>query len=242
MTRNLIIVLCLFAMLDVSAQSKPKPKPKTTTATKKVVVAKPASPLLKTMADSMSYAIGVNIAQSIQKEFAELNSDVFITAIKTHLNKQKPILDEAECRNVIMTYSEKEQQKMMQPQIEAGKKLWNENLKNNKIVTTESGLQYMVIKDGSGKKPTANDTVVCHYKGMLIDSTEFDNSYNRGEPLTIPVSGVIKGWTEGLQLMNVGSKYLFYIPYQLGYGLRGAPPTIPGGSMLIFEVELLEIK
>jgi len=99
-----------------------------------------------------------------------------------------------------------------------------------------------VLKAGAGAKPGLSDTVVCNYIGMLLDSTEFDNSYSRGEPLTIPVSGVIKGWTEGLQLMTVGSKYRFFIPQQLGYGLRGVPPTIPGGSLLIFEVELLEIK
>jgi len=162
--------------------------------------------------------------------------------MKTVVNKQKPILDEAQCRSVIMTFSEQEQAKQMKPQIEAGAALWDKNLKNEKIVTTNSGLQYEVLKAGAGAKPGLSDTVVCNYIGMLLDSTEFDNSYSRGEPLTIPVSGVIKGWTEGLQLMTVGSKYRFFIPQQLGYGLRGAPPTIPGGSLLIFEVELLEIK
>lgn len=239
---NFLLGIMLFSVLTASAQTKPKPKPKTSVPAKKIVPAQPPVLKLKNLADSMSYAIGANIAQSITKDFEELNVDVFVNAFKAIVNKQKPLLDEAQSRAVIMEFSEKEQAKLVQPQIEAGAKLWEANLKNNKIVTTKTGLQYEVLKEGTGSKPTIDDTVVCNYKGMLLDSTEFDNSYSRGEPLTIPVSGVIKGWTEGLQLMTVGSKYKFFVPQQLGYGLRGAPPSIPGGSMLIFEVELLEIK
>jgi len=116
------------------------------------------------------------------------------------------------------------------------------NKKKPGIVTTASGLQYEVVTLGTGPKPTAEDTVVCHYRGTLINGQEFDNSYSRGEPISFPLNGVIRGWTEGLQLMPKGSKYKFYIPSDLGYGDRGAGQDIPGGSALIFDVELIDIK
>ena len=127
------------------------------------------------------------------------------------------------------------------PNITAGEKFLAQNKTKPGVKTTASGLQYEVIKEGTGVKPTAADTVVAHYSGKLLNGTEFDNSYKRGQPLTIPVSGVIKGWTEALQMMSVGSKYKLYIPYQLGYGLNDMGP-IPAGSVLIFEVELLDVK
>ncbi|MDQ3846406.1 MAG: FKBP-type peptidyl-prolyl cis-trans isomerase, partial [Bacteroidota bacterium] len=127
------------------------------------------------------------------------------------------------------------------PNIEAGKQFLETNKTKAGVQTTPSGLQYEVVVQGSGAKPTINDTVVCHYAGRLIDGTEFDNSYKRGEPATFPVSGVIKGWTEALQLMPVGSKYKLYIPYNLAYGTNEAGP-IPPGSLLIFDVELLKIN
>ena len=126
--------------------------------------------------------------------------------------------------------------------IEAGEKFLQENALRDEVKTTESGLQYEVLKEGKGKKPTAEQTVKVHYEGTLIDGTGFDSSYQRGEPIEFPLNGVIKGWTEGLQLMPVGSKYKLYIPYQLGYGERGAGQQIPPYSTLIFTVELLEIK
>jgi FKBP-type peptidyl-prolyl cis-trans isomerase FklB len=116
-----------------------------------------------------------------------------------------------------------------------------DNKKNGNIHTTPSGLQYEVLTQGTGAKPAATDTVTVNYKGTLLNGTEFDNSYTRGQPATFPLNGVIKGWTEALQLMPTGSKYKLYIPYQLAYGLNDNGP-IPGGSLLVFEVELLDVK
>ncbi|MBQ3717678.1 MAG: FKBP-type peptidyl-prolyl cis-trans isomerase [Paludibacteraceae bacterium] len=125
---------------------------------------------------------------------------------------------------------------------EAGEKFLQENALRDGVKVTESGLQYEVLVQGKGKKPTAESTVKVHYEGTLIDGTIFDSSYQRGEPIEFPLNGVIKGWTEGLQLMPVGSKYKLYIPYELGYGERGAGQSIPPYATLIFTVELLDIK
>jgi FKBP-type peptidyl-prolyl cis-trans isomerase len=125
---------------------------------------------------------------------------------------------------------------------EEGKKFLEENAKKEGVNVTSSGLQYKVIKEGYGTKPKATETVVVHYRGTLIDGTEFDSSYKRNQPISFPLNGVIAGWTEGLQLMKTGAKYEFYIPYNLAYGERGAGGVIPPYATLIFEVELLEVK
>jgi FKBP-type peptidyl-prolyl cis-trans isomerase len=125
---------------------------------------------------------------------------------------------------------------------DAGKKFLEDNAKKADVKTTSSGLQYKVLTEGSGKKPKATETVTVHYRGTLIDGTEFDSSYKRGEPISFGLNRVIAGWTEGLQLMPTGSKYEFYIPYNLAYGERGAGGVIPPYAMLIFEVELLAVK
>ncbi|MBO9594027.1 MAG: FKBP-type peptidyl-prolyl cis-trans isomerase [Niabella sp.] len=231
----------LAGSVSLFAQAKPKPRP----ATVKKPAAAPVaatSPALKTLADSASYAIGVNIAQSIKKDIGDLNTAVMMDAMKATFNGKKPALSDETLMSVMMTYSEKAKEAQSQTTINAGRAFLEKNKTQPGIKTTASGLQYIVLTEGTGAKPAAEDTAICHYRGSLLDSTEFDNSYDRGEPLTIPVSAVIKGWTEGLQLMSKGSKYKFFIPYELGYGLRGAPPTIPGGSVLIFEVELVDVK
>ena len=145
----------------------------------------------------------------------------------------------------ITLYMRKQQEEKMKAEygdvIEEGEKFLEENLKNEGIMVTESGLQYKVLVEGTGEKPAETDRVRVHYTGTLIDGTKFDSSVDRGEPAEFRLRGVIPGWTEGLQLMPVGSKYMFYIPYQLGYGERGAGATIKPFSALIFEVELLAI-
>ena len=205
---------------------------------------------LKTFDDSLSYAIGMRlhdiyISDGLSKETdsllvkAAFNDMVGGTAILTAEQEEQVIMQ-------FFTKKQEEQQKEQAKQYEetknAGETFLAENAKRPEVKTTESGLQYEVITEGKGNKPAATDVVKVHYKGTLIDGTVFDSSYDRGEPAEFPLNGVIKGWTEGLQLMSVGSKYKLYIPYQLGYGERGAGGTIQPYSALIFDVELLEIK
>ena len=154
---------------------------------------------------------------------------------------KKTLLDDAAANSIMNNYMSRIQAEKSKPTIEAGQKFLAKNKLKPGVKTTASGLQYEVIKEGTGIKPTALDTFVCHYRGTYIDGTEFDASYNRGEPLTYPLNKVIPGWTEGLQLMSVGSKYKFYIPYNIAYGAVDYN-GIPGGSMLIFDLELLDVK
>ena len=170
------------------------------------------------MNNSLSFQLGTSVAQYLmQYGQKELNYDEFKAGIDFVMNASKKAKEE-------------------------GEKFLAENAKRAEVKTTPSGLQYEVIEATLGQKPSATDKVRVHYEGTLIDGTVFDSSYKRGEPISFPLNGVIKGWTEGLQLMPVGSKYKLYIPYQLAYGERGAGQTIPPYSALIFTVELLDIK
>ncbi len=241
-----IIILSLsaasFCVAAFSQTSKPAAKPATRSA------AKPASKTvqqttLKTITDSASYAIGLGEARFLQQQgITKINSAILAKAIDDIMNKKTPAMSDADCNNAIMTYINRIQKEKSKDVIAAGEQYLAENKKKPGVKTTPSGLQYEVIREGTGIKPLAADTFVVHYRGTLIDGTEFDASYGRGEPLTYPLNQVVPGWTEGLQLMPVGSKYKFYIPYTLGYGLQGSPPTIPGGATLIFEIELLDVK
>lgn len=198
--------------------------------------------VIKTDADSASYALGTNIAQSLNTDLGDLNTTFIAQGLEDVFNEKPPLFDEPTIFEILSSYSEKIKEQQSQKLIKEGETFLQQNKTKAGVKTTASGLQYEVIKEGTGLKPTAADSVTVHYRGSLLDGTEFDASYDRGEPLTLELDGVIKGWTEGVQLMTVGSKYKFYVPYQLGYGLRGAPPTIPGGSALIFEIELLDVK
>jgi FKBP-type peptidyl-prolyl cis-trans isomerase FklB len=193
--------------------------------------------------DSVSYSLGVNIGENLKTQFPDINLKNFELAIKDVLDNQKePKISGADAQKVIQNYFQKQQAKVSESVIEEGKKFLTENSKKVGVVTLESGLQYEIIKSGEGAKPTINDQVTTHYHGTLLDGTVFDISVERGQPATFPVSGVIKGWTEALQLMTVGSKWKLFVPYDLAYGERGAGPKIGPYTTLIFEVELISIN
>lgn len=193
--------------------------------------------------DSVSYSLGVNIGENIKTQFPNIDLKNFEAAIKDVLdNSKEPIISGADAQKTIQEYFTKQQAKASESVVEEGTKFLAENSKKENVVTLESGLQYEVIKSGDGAKPALDAQVTTHYHGTLIDGTVFDSSVERGEPASFPVSGVIKGWTEALQLMNVGSKWRLFVPYDLAYGERGAGPQIGPFTTLIFEVELISIN
>lgn len=225
-------------------------KPGQAAATKRPAAAA-ASPL-KTDKDKRSYAVGLNIGKKVASELKEggvdLDSAILARGIRDSLTEGKPLLTEQEVQAELKTL-ETELRGKAQAQFEAmsaaNQKEGDEFLSANKskegVVALPSGLQYKILKAGTGVKPAATDKVVCNYRGTLISGAEFDSSYKRGEPVTFPVNGVIKGWTEALQLMPVGSKWQLFVPPDLAYGDRGAGQEIGPKSTLIFEVELLSI-
>ena len=200
--------------------------------------------------DKLSYALGLGIGRQLsQMGAADLNIDDFAQAVKDMIDGKEPQVATAEAQQIVEDFFRKQEEKQRAEAAEKykgakseGEKYLSENAKKEGVVTLPSGLQYQVLKEGHGKSPTATDKVVCHYEGMLIDGTMFDSSVQRGEPATFPLNGVIAGWTEGLQLMKEGAKYRFFIPYQLGYGERGAGASIPPFATLVFDVELIEVK
>ena len=198
---------------------------------------------LVTELDSVSYSLGVNIGENIKAQFEDINLDNFEAGIKDVLKKDvEAKISDNQAQAIIQSYFSKKQQKQSESVIEEGINFLRENGKREGVTTLASGLQYEVINDGTGPKPTIEDNVTTHYHGTLIDGTVFDSSVDRGEPASFPVGGVIKGWTEALQLMAVGSKWKLYVPYDLAYGERGAGPQIGPYSTLIFEVELISIN
>lgn len=199
--------------------------------------------------DKVSYALGLGIGSQLKDMGAEnLNIDDFAQAIKDALADNKQLKDD-EAQAIVQQFFMEQEQKQRAAAAERfktnkadGEKYLADNAKKENVHVTASGLQYEVLKEGNGKKPSATDTVVCHYEGTLIDGKMFDSSIKRGEPATFPLNQVIAGWTEGLQLMQEGAKYRFFIPYELGYGERGAGASIPPFSALVFDVELIEVK
>ena len=200
--------------------------------------------------DKLSYALGLGIGRQLsQMGAADLNIDDFAQAVKDMIDGKEPQVATAEAQQIVEDFFRKQEERQRAEAAEKykgakseGEKYLSENAKKEGVVTLPSGLQYQVLKEGNGKSPKATDKVVCHYEGMLIDGTMFDSSLQRGEPATFPLNGVIAGWTEGLQLMKEGAKYRFFIPYQLGYGERGAGASIPPFATLVFDVELIEVK
>jgi len=192
--------------------------------------------------DSASYAIGLNHAVFFKQQgITGLDTTFIIKAVSDILGNRPTQFNDEVANKVMNKLIILVQEEKAKPVIEAGRAFLANNKKKPGVKVTRTGLQYEIIREGKGIRPAKIDTFVCHYRGTLPDGTEFDASYNRDQPLVMGVSQVIRGWTEGLQLMPVGSKYKFYIPYELGYGPFDNPP-IPGGSALIFEVELLNVK
>ncbi|MCE1197765.1 MAG: FKBP-type peptidyl-prolyl cis-trans isomerase [Marinilabiliales bacterium] len=203
---------------------------------------------LKTAADSAAYAIGIDLGHNIKKNLPEapggkdLNLEIILQAFSTVMKGDSGMIPSAKAGAITQAYFMKAQSMDGLKNKEAGKKFLEENGKKKGVVTTASGLQYEILKEGNGPKPTAENTVKVHYHGTTIDGKVFDSSVNRGEPVTFGLGQVIKGWTEALQLMPVGSKWKIYIPSELGYGEQSAGPNIKPNSVLIFEVELLGIE
>lgn len=204
---------------------------------------------LKDDKDKVSYSIGLNIGKSMKQEGLDINPDALAAAMKDVFAGAKPQLTDEQVQQVMQDFQKKMMAKQMAAREEGltknkgeGEKFLADNKKKEGVKTTASGLQYKVIKDGTGKTPKATDTVKTHYRGTLINGTEFDSSYKRGEPAEFPVNGVIKGWTEALQLMKEGAKWQLFIPSELAYGERGAGKDIGPNSTLIFDIELLSVK
>lgn len=192
--------------------------------------------------DKVSYSLGLSIASNlISSGIKTINQEAFNDAMNNVFAGQMPEIMPDEANNILQTYFEKIQNEKGKEAKEAGEKFLAENKTREGVVTLESGLQYKILNEGSGAKPTANDTVKCHYEGRLINGQVFDSSIRRGEPAEFPVGGVIAGWVEALQLMPVGSKWQLYIPSELAYGQHGAGAAIGPNETLIFDVELLEI-
>lgn len=222
-----------------------KPAPQSRPASNSAVAPAPVASTLKTSKDSLSYAFGVSFGDYLKNVFKQQgiedpNMDLVLKGLTETLKNQSTALDPNTCQMYIQSYIQNERMKMAKIQLEAGEKFLAENKTKPGIQTTASGLQYEIIKEGTGAKPAATDQVKVHYHGTLTDGRVFDSSVQRGEPATFPVNGVIQGWVEALQLMPVGSKWKLFIPSGLAYGPQGTG-GIPPNSVLIFEVELLEI-
>ena len=193
--------------------------------------------------DKISYAIGLSMGQNLLGSgVTKMEYNDLAEGIKDVLEKQQPKISYQEAQTILGKFFQELEEKIAGEQIAAGDNFLEENKMREGVKVTPSGLQYEVIESTIGQKPKATDTVKVHYEGTLIDGTVFDSSYKRGEPISFGLNQVIAGWTEGVQLMSVGSKYKLYIPYNLGYGAQGAGGSIPPYSALIFTVELLAIE
>jgi len=235
-SKNIILILvlsfCVIGSTDAQKRKKGKKKAKSAA----VEAVKPAL-------DSVAYSFGVMIGQNFKQDgIKDLDARSLAKGIRDVLNNNNLQISENEAVNLANQFRKEQKQKIAMENLEKGKAFLAANAKKDGVVTLPSGLQYKIVKEGNGPIPTAADKVKTHYHGMLIDGTVFDSSVDRGEPITFPVGGVIKGWQEALQLMPVGSKWQVYIPSDLAYGTRGAGEAIKPNATLIFDVELLNIE
>ncbi len=244
MKKSLASLLFLSIYFSLFAQTT-KPVTAVKLPATKPIAIKPVQqvqPVIKNMNDSASYAIGISVAKFYKSMgITHLNGTLLSRAIADVMGNKKTLISEQEINSVMMAYMNKMEREKSKSTIEEGEKFLAENKKRPTVITTASGLQYEVIKMGTGPLPNTSDMVTCHYIGKFLNGLDFDNSVARNKPETFAVTGVIKGWTEALQMMPQGSKWKLYVPYQLGYG-AGDYNNIPGGSLLTFEVELLEVK
>ncbi len=205
--------------------------------------------MLKSQKEKVSYSLGADMAKNFKKLGVEIDMEILMKGMRDVFAGEKPLMSDDEIRATMTALQTELRQKQVETakaaaeeNKKAGDAFLEENKKKDGVVVLPSGLQYKILKAGDGKKPTDADTVECHYRGTLIDGTEFDSSYKRGQPASFKVTGVIAGWTEALKVMPVGSKWQLFVPPQLGYGERGAGREIGPNATLIFEVELLGIK
>lgn len=225
LTMNKITIFLLTSLFNFSALGQ---------TTKPIVI--------KSGLDSASYAFGLMLSTQLKNDGLDgLNYELAMSGLKDGFSKQPALLNQEQSQQAISRLFERISETRNASSIAAGKKFLEANGKKAGVMTTKSGLQYQVINAGSGIKPNASSKVLVHYRGTLLDGTQFDSSYDRGKPVPLGVDNVIQGWTEGLQLMQKGAKYKFFVPYDLGYGSRAAGPQIPAYSTLIFEIELLEV-
>lgn len=229
-----VLTICLFCLMLITGQAVAEEKKQTE---------------LTTDIQKLSYALGLDIGSYFKTLGQDLDLEVVNRAMVDSYKGNKPLLTQEETAQIQQQFAQKQQEKQIKETLEmvarntkAAEDFLKENGTKEGVMTTESGLQYIVLTQAEGPKPIAEDTVKVHYKGTLLNGTEFDSSYARNEPAVFPVNQVIPGWTEALQLMNVGSKFQVFLPPNLAYGDRGAPPVIEPGSMLIFDVELLGIE
>jgi FKBP-type peptidyl-prolyl cis-trans isomerase len=202
----------------------------------------PAPTTVETEADRFSYGLGMIIGERVLKQYGDIDYDLLMEGIKAQHKDQPTQITIEQATESLQAHMEKDFAAKAEAARAKGEAYLQENMKKEGVQVTDSGLQYSVITEGDGARPVETDQVTVHYRGTLIDGTEFDSSYSRGEPATFGLNQVIPGWTEGVQLMNVGSKYQFVIPQELGYGDRGAGGAIGPYETLIFEVELIEIN
>jgi FKBP-type peptidyl-prolyl cis-trans isomerase FklB len=238
-SKTILVFACSLTIATIAgAQTTTHPA----TATHKTATTASTAPVsLKTENDSISYAIGVSLANFYkQQNISSINTAILVRAVKD-VENNKPILSEQQCQSALMAYVQKQQAEKALGNKKLGQEFLAANAKKPGIVTLPSGLQYQILKEGAGPKPKLTDMVRVHYHGTLIDGRVFDSSVDRGQPIELNVNGVIPGWTEALQLMPVGSKWKLFIPSDLAYGDRQAGQMIAPGSTLVFDVELLDI-
>ena len=242
-----IAVATLLALSACKGENKPVEVSSSKAEADKAATDKTGYPGLPTEKEQVSYTIGMAMGKQLSEIKDEVNVDTVVKALRTQMDGGKALVTDEQAQQIMQAFGQKMQAKQIAKMMEEGKanldkgeKFLAENGKKQGVVTTASGLQYQVLTEGKGAKPGASDGVKVNYKGTLLDGTEFDSSYKRGEPAVLPLQGVIPGWAEGLQLMPVGAKYKFWIPSKLAYGEQ-APPMIGPNQMLTFDVELLEI-